>query len=148
MRRARAARPLRRVPGRASDLAAAAAAQPARHGPAAGAELQGRAGPPRALRRPDAAAAAAAVRGGHEPGPRRDACAGRGAGVTAVAYPATGETAFEVEPTGEAGAREHFERAREAQRAWHDLGALGRGAKLEEAARRIAADDGLVDLIV
>jgi aldehyde dehydrogenase (NAD+) len=68
--------------------------------------------------------------------------------VTVVAYPATGETAFEVEPTDGAGAGEQLARAREAQRAWAELGALGRGARLEQAARRVAADADLVDLIV
>jgi aldehyde dehydrogenase (NAD+) len=68
--------------------------------------------------------------------------------MTTVAYPATGETAFEVEPTPEAGAAERIARAREAQRAWQDLGGLGRAAKLEEAGRAIAADAELVELIV
>jgi aldehyde dehydrogenase (NAD+) len=65
-----------------------------------------------------------------------------------VTNPATGEPAFEVEPTSGADAAERIARAREAQGAWRDLGGLGRAAKLEEAGRAIAADRELVELIV
>jgi len=68
--------------------------------------------------------------------------------VTAIANPATGETAFEIEPLAEADARERVARAREAQIGWRDLGMLGRAARLEAAAQRVAADAELVELIV
>src|SRR4051794_9552961 len=68
--------------------------------------------------------------------------------ATAVLDPSTGAQAFEVEPTSAADAAERLARAREAQRGWADLGALGRAARLTAAAGRVAADAGLVDLIV
>ena len=68
--------------------------------------------------------------------------------MTAVLDPTTGDTAFEVDPTPAGRAAEQLGAARAAQRAWADLGALGRAAQLTAAADRVAADDGLVELIV
>jgi alpha-ketoglutaric semialdehyde dehydrogenase len=62
-----------------------------------------------------------------------------------VLSPTTGEELFELEPLTDASA---MDRAREAQAGWAGLGALGRAAKLVAAADRVAADAGLVDLIV
>jgi aldehyde dehydrogenase (NAD+) len=66
----------------------------------------------------------------------------------AVTDPTTGRTAFEIEPTGEREAAAALDRAREAQRGWAGLGALGRAARLNAAADRIAADAELAGLIV
>jgi alpha-ketoglutaric semialdehyde dehydrogenase len=60
--------------------------------------------------------------------------------------PTTGDTLFELEPDADPAAR--MDRAREAQAAWAALGALGRAAKLNAAADRVAADGSLADLIV
>src|SRR4051794_657414 len=68
--------------------------------------------------------------------------------MTVVVAPATGEVAFEIEPTPEAEARARMDAARAAQPGWAALGALGRAARLSAAADRVAADATLADLIV
>ena len=67
---------------------------------------------------------------------------------TGVVDPTTAEPVFEVGQTDAAGVAEAMERARAAQGAWDALGGLGRAAKLDAAADRIAADGELADLIV
>jgi alpha-ketoglutaric semialdehyde dehydrogenase len=68
--------------------------------------------------------------------------------VSVVLDPSTGETAFEVEPTSAADAAEAVSKAREAQREWRRLGALGRASRLTAAADRIAADTGELEPLI
>jgi aldehyde dehydrogenase (NAD+) len=68
--------------------------------------------------------------------------------VTTVYDPTTGEAAFEAARTSAADATEAIARARTAQREWDRAGGLGRAAKLNAAADRIAADEELTHLIV
>ncbi|MEA2124190.1 MAG: alpha-ketoglutaric semialdehyde dehydrogenase, partial [Solirubrobacteraceae bacterium] len=63
-----------------------------------------------------------------------------------LSNPTTGEALYEIEPDPHPAAR--MDRAREAQPAWAALGAIGRGARLAHAAKRIAEDQQLIDLIV
>jgi len=71
-----------------------------------------------------------------------------GADRTQISDPSTGEPAFEVARTPSGAVDEAMERARAAQPAWDTLGALGRAARLNAAADRVAADTSLADLIV
>jgi aldehyde dehydrogenase (NAD+) len=66
--------------------------------------------------------------------------------VTAISNPTTGERLYEIEPAPDPAALMH--RARAAQAEWAALGAQGRGARLAHAAKRIGADETLVELIV
>ncbi len=68
--------------------------------------------------------------------------------MTTVVAPATGEVAFELEPTPEGDAAARMDAARAAQPGWSALGALGRAARLNAAADRVAADATLADLVV
>ena len=68
--------------------------------------------------------------------------------MPSVLNPATGHEAFSFEPAGAREAAEAAARGREAQRAWAQLGGLGRAARLAAAADRIAADADLAGLIV
>jgi aldehyde dehydrogenase (NAD+) len=68
--------------------------------------------------------------------------------VTTVFDPTTGEAVFEAVRTSAGEATDAVGRAREAQREWDRAGGIARAAKLNAAADRIAADDGLAELIV
>ena len=68
--------------------------------------------------------------------------------MTDVRNPTTGEVLFTAARTPAGEAAEHIRTARAAQPEWAALGALGRGARLAEAARRIAADAEMAGLIV
>jgi acyl-CoA reductase-like NAD-dependent aldehyde dehydrogenase len=63
-----------------------------------------------------------------------------------LSNPTTGEGLYEIDPDPDPAGR--MERARAAQPAWAALGAIGRGARLAHAAKRVAEDAELVDLIV
>ena len=68
--------------------------------------------------------------------------------MSAVLDPTTGEPAFEPVRTDPATAAESVARGRDAQRAWDQLGGLGRAARLTAAADLIVADEQLTHLIV
>jgi aldehyde dehydrogenase (NAD+) len=68
--------------------------------------------------------------------------------MTVVFDPATGEPAYETTPVTAADASECMAAAREAQPDWNELGALRRAQTLSNAAARIEADTGLIDLVV
>jgi aldehyde dehydrogenase (NAD+) len=66
--------------------------------------------------------------------------------MTAIVAPLDGRPLYDIEPDADPGGR--MDRARAAQPEWAALGAHGRGARLAHAAKRIAEDAELVDLIV
>ncbi len=66
--------------------------------------------------------------------------------MSAILAPFTGAPLYEVVPDEDPGGA--LVRARAAQPGWAALGAHGRGARLAHAAKRVAADTELVDLIV